>query len=64
MNDSGEIWNLPWHALQKDLALGLGTDKPGRPVGSVSAISWLSRARLRAAPRAQTPMRQAQTPAG
>ena len=60
MNDVCEMWHLPWHALQKDLALGLGSD-PLRPAASpvkslnvqsaaVVAHSWLGRARLRAAP--------------
>jgi hypothetical protein len=49
-----EAWSLPWHALQKDLASGLGTDMLGHSGRSlkavavqhvaVSANSWLSRA--------------------
>ncbi len=63
MNPICEQWHLPWHALQKDLALGLGTDPlmppvlPAKPVNAQSAaaatLSWLGRARLRAVPRAQ-----------
>jgi hypothetical protein len=26
MNQSCEMWNRPWHALQKDLAAGIGGD--------------------------------------
>lgn len=60
MNDICEIWHLPWHALQKNLALGLGAD-PLRPVSTVKSMnvqstavvahSWLGRARLRTAPQ-------------
>jgi hypothetical protein len=64
MNDICEMWNLPWQALQKDLALGLAADWPIKPNAAVSTISWLSRARLRTAPRAQAPIRRAQTPPG
>ena len=62
MNDICEIWNLPWQALQKDLARGLGADafgraaaadEPYKPNATVSAISWLSRARLRVVPLTQ-----------
>ncbi len=62
MNDIVEMWHLPWHALQRDLALGLGADaigdsipgdKPATPSAAITAISWLSRARLRAAPPMQ-----------
>jgi hypothetical protein len=69
MNDVCVMWNLPWQALQKDLALGLGADafgasaaadRPLKPAAAVSTISWLSRARLRAVPRAQAPMRRVQ----
>ena len=60
MNDSCEMWSLPWHALQRDLALGLGGDAPAHAGARIKAVtvqsatvhanSWLGRARLRAAP--------------
>jgi len=49
------MWSLPWHELQKDLALGMGADllersrpapKANVPVQNVSN-SWLSRAQAR-----------------
>jgi hypothetical protein len=62
MNDICEMWNLPWHALQKSLANGISqemVDGSLPAIGSVyvqsaavAALSWLGRARLRAAPRA------------
>lgn len=63
MNDIGEIWNLPWQALQKNLALGLSADAFGPSAAAdrrlessaaVSTMSWLSRARVRVVPGAQT----------
>ena len=30
MNDTCETWSLPWHALQRNLALGLGGNAPAR----------------------------------
>ena len=60
MNDTCEMWNLPWHALQRTLALGLGGDAPAHggsankavnvQSATVYANSWLGRARMRAAP--------------
>jgi hypothetical protein len=56
MNDIFELWSLPWHALQRDLALGLAGEATGPSVPAlkavkvqssvvaVSANSWLSRA--------------------
>jgi hypothetical protein len=35
MNHSCEMWSRPWHALQKDLAAGIGGD----PIES-SALVW------------------------
>jgi hypothetical protein len=73
MNELRDMWNLPWQALQKDLALGLNADAPGlsaaadrplKPSAAVATISWLSRARLRAVPRAQAPTRRVQAPSG
>jgi hypothetical protein len=60
MNDILETWSLPWHALQRDLAMGLAGEAGGRSVptlravkvqraAAVSASSWLSRARQAAA---------------
>jgi hypothetical protein len=58
MNDSGEMWSLPWQALQKNLVKGrgvemLGSSAPSRVAPSVPSVavpadSWLSRARSRA----------------
>lgn len=65
MNPICEQWNLPWHALQKDLALGLGADPLEPPVLAAksvymqspasASVSWLGRARLRVAPPSQPP---------
>jgi len=53
MNDIFEIWSLPWHALQRRLAAGVGaeaaarhaTNPRGAGVGvAVPASSWLARA--------------------
>jgi hypothetical protein len=59
MSDICELWNLPWHALQKKLAYGKGMDAAAYPtvalrsvnmqIGTVGADSWLGRARLRTA---------------
>lgn len=69
MHDTCEMWSLPWHALQRNLALGLGGDASAAnvPVKAVGATiravnvqstamhsnSWLGRARLRVAPLPQ-----------
>ena len=69
MNDTCEMWSLPWHALQRNLALGLSggvtaADATIKAVGatiksvnvqgtSAYANSWLGRARLRVAPLPQ-----------
>jgi hypothetical protein len=67
MNQSCEMWNRPWHALQKNLAAGIGGDLLEldvrgvvRTQGSVkargfavSANSWLSRVRHAAPPAPQ-----------
>ena len=60
MNDTCEMWSLPWHALQRNLALRLGGEaiihssamvKAANVQGVAgSANSWLGRARLRVAP--------------
>jgi hypothetical protein len=57
MHDTGEMWSLPWHALQRNLAEGIGgvlLPHSGATVRAVSAQgavlstnSWLGRARLR-----------------
>ena len=60
MNEILESWSLPWHALQRDLAMGLAGEAVGRSAPTlravkvqravaVSASSWLSRARQAAA---------------
>jgi hypothetical protein len=46
MNDTVEMWSMPWHALHRNLALGLGAEAAGC---SAPAVSWLSRARRREA---------------
>jgi hypothetical protein len=63
MNDTCEMWSLPWHALQRNLALEVGGDAPAHSgatvkaanvqIGAVAANSWLGRARLRVAPLPQ-----------
>jgi len=60
MNDTCEMWSLPWHALQRNLALELGGDAPAYSGATIKAAnvqsataytnSWLGRARLRVAP--------------
>ncbi len=55
MNEIPEMWSLPWHALQRNLALGLGGNAAGHShsgakIFSVQGIamppsSWLSRVR-------------------
>jgi len=67
MNDTCEMWSLPWHALQRNLALGLGGEAiVHSPVtvqavtvqsAAVGANSWLGRALLRVTPLPQ-PVRQ------
>ncbi len=58
--DSAEIWSLPWHMLQRNLAAGIGLQRPAGGGDARAAIrsetlkkrdaagSWLVRARLRA----------------
>jgi hypothetical protein len=61
MNDTFEAWSLPWHALQRNLALALGgdaTSHSGRsPTAAVNfcAGSWLGKAQRRTPP---PPLRQ------
>jgi hypothetical protein len=60
MNDTCEMWSLPWHALQRNLALRLGGEAIIHSSAMVKAVnvqgaarsanSWLGRARLRVAP--------------
>jgi hypothetical protein len=56
MNHNCEMWSRPWHALQKNLAEGIGGHflESSAFVGmvkergyTVSANSWLSRVQLR-----------------
>ena len=62
MNDIFEIWSLPWHALQRRLAKGVGAavaayattnsrDAGGR-VAAAAASNWLVRALSDSAPPA------------
>ena len=63
MSDTCEMWSLPWHALLRDLALGLGGDENVHSAVTVKAVnvqsaavgtdSWLGRALLLAAPSPQ-----------
>jgi hypothetical protein len=63
MNDTCEMWSLPWHALQRNLALALGEGAPAYAGVTIKAVnvqsatvyanSWLGRARLRVAPLPQ-----------
>ena len=56
MNDTFEAWSLPWHALQRNLALALGGDvasHSGRSQAAavnVCAGSWLSKVQRRTPP--------------
>ena len=60
MSDTCEMWSLPWHALQRNLALRLGGEAIIHSSAVVKAVnvqnagivanSWLGRARLRVAP--------------
>jgi hypothetical protein len=63
MSDIYEMWSLPWHRLQKNLASGKGVEVIAHPaatlravnmqIGAVGADSWLARARLRMTPTSQ-----------
>jgi hypothetical protein len=49
MNDLLEIWSLPWHTLQRRLAMGVGTENGVQvcrlaPAAGTEAGSWLMRA--------------------
>ena len=60
MNDTCEMWSLPWHALQRNLALRLGGEANIHSSAMAMVVnvqgaagaanSWLGRARLRVAP--------------
>lgn len=55
MNDIFELWSLPWHALQRSLADGFGTETSasgpvhpltsGSDIAAPGAANWLMRAR-------------------
>ena len=55
MNKTIEVWSMPWHALQRNLAEAFGTQAIGKPaaapksprthVPTAAAVSWLVRAR-------------------
>jgi hypothetical protein len=61
-HESGEIWSLPWHVLQRNLAAGIAVQRPAVGGAARAAIrsetwkkrdaggSWLVRARQRAVP--------------
>jgi hypothetical protein len=65
-HDSAEIWSLPWHVLQRNLAAGIGVQRPAVGGDARAAIrsetlkkrdaagSWLVRARQRAVPLPST----------
>ena len=63
MNDTCEMWSLPWHALQRNLALALGGEAIVHSAVTVQAVtvqsaavganSWLGRALLRVTPLPQ-----------
>lgn len=63
MNDMCEMWSLPWHALQRNLAKGIDGDAVGHSTAAVktfnvqsaavSTSSWLGRARRRVVPLPQ-----------
>jgi hypothetical protein len=58
MSDMFEIWSLPWHAMQRRLAKGVGAEAAARTatnprdagarVAAAPASSWLARALSRA----------------
>jgi hypothetical protein len=57
--DRSDAWSLPWHELQRELALGFGVETATRSgearelrPQALSGSSWLRRARERAAPTA------------
>jgi hypothetical protein len=39
MNDTYEMWSLPWHALQRNLALGLGGDASAHAGGAIKTVN-------------------------
>jgi hypothetical protein len=60
MNELCAMWSRPWHALQRDLASGLGGDAAAERRAGLKAVSlqstpaagnsWLGRARLHGTP--------------
>lgn len=68
MNDFLEMWSLPWHALQRRLAMSVGTDadrqaREPAAAGDPDAGSWLMRALNGPATSAQQPARVGAEPA-
>jgi hypothetical protein len=65
VSDSLEPWSLPWHALQRTLARGVGADAatysppgcrfPDARSKAAEAASWLVRARIAALSAAACP---------
>jgi hypothetical protein len=63
VNAAAAEWSLPWHALLRTLASGVGADLPGhsalfiKPMNvqsvAVSANTWLQRAHFRASIQAR-----------
>jgi hypothetical protein len=59
MNDFLEMWSLPWHALQRRLAMSVGVDAAAQPRraadGGADAGNWLMRALSAAPPQHNSP---------
>jgi hypothetical protein len=51
MDNIREMWSLPWHALQRNLARGICVEAAADYAATLEgAGSWLDRARRRAEP--------------
>jgi hypothetical protein len=48
MNHSCEMWSRPWHALQKNLAAGLGGDLPESSAAVLKALDVRGVAKVQA----------------
>lgn len=63
MNEILEMWSLPWHALQRSLAIKAGSEAAWSPVAGRTLqnssnplgaqVSWLVRAQARMQPLAR-----------
>ncbi len=71
--DASEPWSLPWHALQRTVARGVGVEaasysppghrSPNARFKTAEAVSWLKRARIGAPqPAAPLPQRERRRP--